>query len=1022
MKAIPLLFAVALFSYSEEGWPQSGDLTLRQLNHRVFATADGAPSDIAALAQTSDGTLWLGGRAGLARFDGVRFVPYPEPSDEPLDATNIASLFAAPDGGLWIGFRPGGVSLLKDGRVTRYNERDGLPNGTVQQFAQDLDGAIWAVTRLGLARFSGRRWENVGERHNLSTPYGVLVDRAGTLWVATVDGLHARAAGETRFRRVDARVYSDPGGIVLAAAPDGEIWAAADSELVRVHRPIDSHRGVGAVRGAGGGPLLVDRDGNLWASGGLDKSLFRVPVRDLPSEDEPEVTVHPDPLSRSEGVGSGRVFALLEDREGNIWVGTNAGLHRFSRSNVVRDAAPLCLQYDFEAAAFVAGDAGTLWISCNDGYGAYIDEIRDGVAVNRQAAPPFTAAYRDPEGTVWFGGPDGIGRLENGRVVTTPLPVQLQGRPVQALLRDADGAMWVSVPRRGIYRVVGHQWSEEGNLDALPREFAYVLTADRDGTLWLGYANSRIARVKGNDVQLFGATQGLEVGNVMAILADGGDVWVGGELGLARLNRERFVPVRGASGAPFRGISGAIRARNGDLWLNGIDGIARIAPPEIDQALRDPAHRVEHETFNHLDGVPGTAVQLRPLPSAIETTDGRIWFSTTGGIVSIDTTKPIRNPLPPPVTIWSLTSDSARYPNVGTELHLPVHSRDVQIEYSAGSLTVPERVHFRYQLEGLDRDWQNAGTRREALYTNLGPGRYTFRVSASNNDAVWNAAGAAIRFTIAPAFYQTRWFYALGALACVALLTALYRVRMRQVAAQVRGRLEARLAERERIARDLHDTLLQGMQGLIWRFQAASDRIPAGEPARQLMEQSLDRADHLLREGRDKVKDLRPSTSDVADLAQAFAAEGDHLAQAHSAEFRVSVQGALRELHPLVREEGFLIAREALSNAFRHAGAGHVEAEVNYGNTALHVRIRDDGQGISTAVLDAGGTPGHFGLLGMRERAKKLGAHLDIWSRPGAGTEVDLCVPAAVAYARTRKKPRGIRSLLAVVASSVQER
>jgi signal transduction histidine kinase len=285
-------------------------------------------------------------------------------------------------------------------------------------------------------------------------------------------------------------------------------------------------------------------------------------------------------------------------------------------------------------------------------------------------------------------------------------------------------------------------------------------------------------------------------------------------------------------------------------------------------------------------------------------------------------------------------------------------------------------------------------------------------VIAANEDGVWNETGSSIDFSIPPAFYQTRSFYALCALAFLGALTALYRVRVHQVAAQVRGRLEARLAERERIARDLHDTLLQGMQGLIWRFQAATDRIPAGEPARQLMEQSLDRADKLLGESRDKVKDLRPSGSETADLAKALAAEGEQFAVLHETRFKASVEGAPRDLHPIVREEGFLIGREALSNAFSHAHALNVEIEISYGDAALHLRIRDDGRGISPGVLDAGGAPGHFGLLGMRERAKKLGAHLEVWSKQGVGTEVDLRVPADVAYKRSPEAARGLRSWL----------
>lgn len=1023
MKAILLLLLGILFSFSGRVWPRAPDLTLRQVNHRMFTATEGAPSDIAALAQTPDGTLWIGSPAGLTRFDGVRFVPYPGPSEEPLQSINISSLFAAPDGSLWIGFRPGGVSLLKGGHVTRYGQSDGLPDGTVAQFALDRDGSLWAAARTGLAHLRGKRWEKVADEPKLRSPYAVLVDRAGTLWVATVDGLLARVAGESRFREVDARDYFDPRGSALAASPDGRIWAVSNHELIRIDRPTDPQPGgVVTVRGISGGPLLFDDEGNLWASDDDARSLLRVPFQDLTHEGQREVIVHPGKLSRADDLNPGRVYALLEDRERNIWVGTNTGLHRFSHSNVVRDGAPPCFQGAFSqaAAAFAAGDAGALWMACNDGSTAHVDEIRDGAVVSRQITPAFNVAYRDPQGTVWFGGPTSLGHIENGRIIATPLPPQVQGRPIQALVRDGSGALWVSASRAGIFRFHDGDWSAYGNLDALPRGHALVAAADARA-VWFGYANNRIARVNGRLVQLFDATQGLEVGNVLAILAQGGEVWVGGELGFARLDGTRFVSIRSASGAPFQGVSGIVRGRNGDIWLNGTSGIARIARQEIEWVVRDPAHRVQSETFNYLDGVPGSAVQLRPQPSAIETTDGRIWFSMTEGVISIDATNLVRNTLPPPVTIWSLTSGSRQYPNLGAEVRLPIHSTSLQIDYSAGSLTVPERVHFRYKLEGSDREWQEVGTRREALYTNLRPGRYAFKVTASNNDGVWNNTGASIRFTIPPAFYQTRWFYSLCGLACVAILIALYGVRMRRVAAQVRGRLEARLAERERIARELHDTLLQGVQGLIWRFQAATDRMPPSEPARQLMEESLDRADKLLEEGRDRVKDLRPAAGDVADLALALAVEGEQFAQLHPAGFRVNVQGTCRDLHPIVREEGFLIGREALSNAFRHAGARDIEAEVTYGETTLHVRIRDDGRGISAAVLDAGGRAGHFGLLGMRERAKRLGAHLEVWSRPGAGTEVDLRVPANVAYRRSQPTSRGIRSWVASFRSSTQE-
>jgi signal transduction histidine kinase/ligand-binding sensor domain-containing protein len=948
-------------------------------------------------------------------------MPYPSSTEEPLRSTNIATLVAAPDGGLWIGFRLGGASFLKGGHLRNYKAGDDLPEGTVRQFAWDRDGSLWAAARGGLVHFDGVRWEKVALESKLYC-FGVLVDRRGTLWVATEDSLLARVAGEKRFREVDRLDFGFESEFgILAEAPDGKIWASAHNgrKLIRIDRPATLEGSVVVtVSGFADnamGTLVFDREGNLWSSPRTptERALLRVPARELGREGEQQVVVIPEIFLHADNVGDDN--SILIDREGNVWLGRATGLDRFSHSNVV-SGPRTC-----GTPALAAGDDGALWLACAGlPVPSMTSELRDGTVVSQQKTPAFDVAYRDPGGKVWFGASSVLGHIESGRVVLTPLPPHLSGKPVQALVREPGGAMWVSIVAKGVFRYLDGKWSEDGDVSAMPRGPAIVAVADDSGTLWFGYPNSRIARLKGGLVQLFDGTNGLEVGHVQSILPKGEDVWAGGELGLAHLYHGRFLPIHSASGAPFRGISGIVQTRSGDLWLNGTDGIARIPREEIDRVNLDPAYPVRCDTLNYLDGVPGSATQLRPLPSAIETTDGRVWFSTTGGVVSIDVTHLARNTLPPPVTIWSLTAAHRQFADSGRELTLPINTTNLHIDYSAGSLTVPERVQFRYKLEGSDHEWQDVGTRREALYTNLGPGHYTFRVIASNNDGVWNTGGASVKFTIPPAFYQTRLFYTLCGLAAVALLAGLYRVRVRQVAAQVRGRLEARLAERERIARELHDTLLQGVQGLIWRFQAAADRIPPDQTARQLLEESLDRADKLLEESRDRVKDLRPAACDVADLAQALAAEGEQFAQLHSAKFTVSVQGTPRALHPIVREEVFLIGREALGNAFQHSGAKDIEAEVTYGDGALHLRVRDDGRGVGASVLEVGGTSGHFGLIGMRERAKKLGGHIEIWSKPDSGTEIDLRVPAHVAYRRSRARFFRTRSLLDSFRSSAQ--
>jgi signal transduction histidine kinase/ligand-binding sensor domain-containing protein len=991
---------------------QNAENNLEQLNHRVFTANDGAPVDINAIAQTADGILWIGSRNGLSRFDGVRFISYPQPGEAPLQQNNVYSLFVTREGAVWIGFRPVGVALLKDGKVTSYSEADGLPNGSVAQFAEDREGVVWAATRTGLARLVGKRWERVEQDGMINSPYGVLVDRAGTLWAAATDGLFARFLGQHHFERIDHRVYDSP-WTVLAEGPNGDVWAASGQVVTRLDRRMNpADRKDLVVEGISGGPLLVDRTGGLWGAELNPNSLLRVPSTILAKLDERQLAVEPERFTREDGLGSSRVFALFEDRESNVWVGTNEGLHRFSRSNVVRDAAPLCTQGKFLAAAVAAGESGSLWMACTDGSESHVNQIRDGQVVSRQNTPDFTAAYRDHQGIVWFAGSTHLAHVEaNQVVIDDAIPPSVRGRPVQALMRE-QGTTWISFSRKGTYRIVAGQWLEYGGLASLPRGSAYAALEDSKKRVWLGYTNNRVAQVNGGEVRIYEARDGLQVGNVMAMVEISGQIWIGGELGLARFGGARFDSIQSVSGAPFRGISGIVHARNGDLWLNGTNGIVHIAAAQIQQLEKDPHHRVDYELFNHLDGVPGTAVQGRPLPTAIEATDGRIWFSTSGGVISIDATRLTRNPLPPPVKIWSVTSNAMDQPNFGHEIIFPTHTTDLQIQYSAGSLAVPERVRFRYKLEGSDRNWRDVGTRREAVYTNLAPGHYTFRVTASNNDGVWNEIGAASEFYITPAFYQTSWFYVLCGVALVVALTGLYKLRVSQVAGQVRGRLEARLAERERIARDLHDTLLQGVQGLIWRFQAVSEEIPS-DHGRQRMEEVLERADSLLAESRDKVKDLRPTPGSMSDLADALATQGEQLAELlRAAKFRVTVQGTHRDLHPIVREEGFLIAREALGNAFQHSGADNIEVEVIYETALLQVLVRDDGQGIDATVL-SGGKPAHFGLLGMRERAKKLGAHLNVWSKPGAGTEVDLRVPAEVAYPLSTDSPRRLRSRLA---------
>jgi signal transduction histidine kinase len=448
----------------------------------------------------------------------------------------------------------------------------------------------------------------------------------------------------------------------------------------------------------------------------------------------------------------------------------------------------------------------------------------------------------------------------------------------------------------------------------------------------------------------------------------------------------------------LEGVSGILEAKSGDLWFSTFKGAVRVTAADLDLALQSRTYELPFELFDADDGFPGLSQPGAGGRTLVEGSDGRLWFAGSLNIAVLDPANIRRNTIPPPISIRVLTAAGRKYSRTDA-LSLAAGTRDLQVDYTGLSLSRPDRIRFRYRLEGFDEAWVEAGPRRQAFYTNLGPGHYTFRVAAANESGIWNESGATLDIMIPPTFVQSKAFVVLCIAAAALLLWLTYSLRVRRLTAGLRNRLEERVAERERIARELHDTLLQGVQGLILKFQVATEEIPHDIPARQMMEEALDRADDVLIEGRDRVKDLRIQPSTAPDLPQAIGVIGAELANGHSNHFDLSVEGAPRSLDPIVREESLRIAHEALTNAFRHARATKIEAEIIYDRSELRVRFRDDGCGIESSILETG-RPDHWGLPGMRERAKKIRANFEVWSRQGAGTEIELRVPARLAYLR----------------------
>jgi signal transduction histidine kinase/ligand-binding sensor domain-containing protein len=956
---------------------------LSQFHHTAWSVKDGAPGQITALAQTADGYLWLATQIGLYRFDGVQFERYAPPAGESLPATSVSALYAPPEGGLWVGFRYGAVSHIHAGGLDHYGEAQGLPSGTVFGFARDADGRLWAATFTGLVYLERGRWHALGPEWKFPGRQArtVFNDASGTLWVATEQGAAFLPRGARAFQRVQAPV----GRISqFSQAPDGGIWIAEADRAVRV-LPLPGVPMSTAALPLPSAGLLFDRDGALWATT-LGDGVYR-----LAGEGQP----HFESYRQRDGLSSDYALPLLEDREGTIWVGSSRGLDRFRHANVVLARLPDGA-HDF---AIVAGDGAAVLAGSRN---RPLMRLRDDTLETLSLPPPLTAAYRDDEGVVWLGGPKGLWTLRDGRLApAAPLPVSAYSG-VQAIARTTDGTLWVSLNTPGIHRLRDGHWTHLQEL-AGTRDGSSPLSllADREGQLWMGFAHNRIARMREGSLQVFGPSKGLDVGNVSALHQGRSGIWIGGERGLARLRGDRIQSLRARADSPFRGISGIVETADGDLWLNGARGIVRVPASAIEAVLKDSPHAA-YDLFDFLDGLPGVPAQFRPIPTALQAGNGKLWFATTSGVVSIDPKAIQRNPLPPPVAIRALSVDGRDHRLEGGPLSLPAGARNLQIGYTALSLAIPERVRFRYRLEGYEQEWQEAGTRRVAYYNDPGPGHYVFRVLAANNDGVWNETGASIAFSIAPRYYQTPWF----ALLCIALIAGLlwvaYLMRLRRVSRQIHDRLQERHRERERIARELHDTLLQSVQGLILRFHAVAGSLGASAPGRDALESVLERADDVLVEARDRVLDLR-ATHHAGGLSDVFVRMAADLASDADVSCRVTMEGLAVPLDPIVQDELVQIGREALVNAFRHAHAGHIEVVIEQATDGVRVRFIDDGRGIEPDVLARGGRHGHWGLAGMRERAERLGATLDVASRPGEGTCIDVRVPAALAYrARSR--------------------